>query len=157
MRIIALTLLSALSFSGCQYTFGDQEEQTASSFNEIAINKDFNFETAHEFELIFPKALSNQKANLFQLTGADTTFLGIYNLDGNTIRLSAEQGIDVILAQPINFMGNGDIVFNISGVEEDQNPSPNLCSNIIQSETGLQTACRTTWSPPVMRYLINSY
>jgi LruC domain-containing protein len=131
-RLTLLAFLPAIILSACQYTFGEGENESHTPFNEMAIQNDFNFETSREFELIFPEVMEKQQARLIQVSAQDSIDLGIFNLDGHSIVLKAEQGIDRILAQPINFRGNGDIIFDISGTTDNDNRDNNLSKAVQQ-------------------------
>ena len=87
-------------------------KETQTSFSEILVDKNFNFLTSTEVELFFPENHSSHQAHIYQINPNDTTYLGVYLLEGKSIELEIESHSIGVYTVPNSISGNGDYRYN---------------------------------------------
>ena len=114
-----LLILSALILTvNCEMVIGDsQSKEQASGFDEIRVQKGFDFSTSRSVDLIFPSSHSEHNAAVFEYNETDTTFLGVYQLSGKELTLDISSDADGVLTVPTGITGNGDYVFDFAASE----------------------------------------
>ncbi|MCG8371966.1 MAG: LruC domain-containing protein [Balneolales bacterium] len=120
-QILVLGVIVLTALTACEYQFGEYDNEGDSlTLDELSIPGSFNYETTKEMEIIFPDNHKPHVADVYQTTGADTTYLGRHLLDGEGKSFTVPTASKGIFTVPISFNGSGNYDFTTTGDVETE-------------------------------------
>ncbi len=114
MKYIIFFALVALTLS-CEMVIGDIDNQNnTNKFDEIQVDKSFNFKTSKSIDIVFPEGHKSHYANVYQVLSDDTLSMGVFRLSEDVLPFDLELSSSNILTVPISILGVGDYNIELS-------------------------------------------
>ncbi|GAB5409021.1 MAG: hypothetical protein BalsKO_13860 [Balneolaceae bacterium] len=92
-------IISILLIATCEYTLGtDAEEESTKDFEQLNIDRDFNYNLTHKSNLIINDGI----ADVYIYSNSDTTYLGTFSsqVENNVLLERASIGLFQYMLQP---------------------------------------------------------